>query len=82
MAEVAGSETLSAARAVKLTDSPGISAVDHCLESVVVVAQTGRQRHLVAGQVVVRRRLDIPEDANRCPVQHTGIGKPGKPEGE
>ena len=63
------------ARAVKLTDGPGVSAVNHCLEGIVVVPQAGGQRHLVAGQIVVRRRLDVAEDANRCPVQHTGIGR-------
>jgi len=70
------------AGAVKLTDGPGISAIDHCLEGVVVVPQAGGQRHLVTGQIVIRRRFNIAEDANRCAVQHTGIGQPGKREGE
>ena len=44
-------------------------SVDHRLKGVVVVAQAGCQRNLVTGQVVVRRRIDIAEDANGCPVE-------------
>ena len=69
-------------RAAKLMDGPGVSAINHRLEGVLIVAKAGGQRNLVPSQIVVRRGLDIAEDANRRPVQHTGIGKTGKPEGE
>src|SRR5215211_2120631 len=71
-----------AGRLRNLTNSPGIPTVDYGLEGVVIVAQAGSQCYLVPGQVVVRRGLDIAEDANRRPMQHAGIGEPGEPKGE
>jgi hypothetical protein len=48
-----------------LIDGPGVAAVDDGLEGVVIIAQAGREGHLLAGLVIVGLCLDVAEDANR-----------------